>query len=86
MGMIDDIKKTYEVQKISNFYWKNILLTSTGRRQLTDAESLELDSGVQGLEMRRQQSLHTINKMAAKVGLVISKYLLLFLPDIASSR
>ena len=24
MGMIDDIKKTYEVQKISNFYWKNI--------------------------------------------------------------
>ena len=40
-----------------------------------DAESLELDSGVQGLEMRRQQSLHTINKMAAKVGLVISKYL-----------
>ena len=25
MGMIDDIKKTYEVQKISNFYWKNYL-------------------------------------------------------------
>ena len=36
--------------------------------QLTESEVGELRSGVQGLEMRRQKSFHTIKQMKAKVG------------------
>ena len=74
MGMIDDIKKTYEVYLITPVYSKKIIFwlwrCTNHLIQLTETELNDLEKGVHGMEMRRQKSFHTINKMNIKVCLI----------------